>query len=219
MDRDAALAHLQSAMRADDVVVTSLASPSRSWKQRQAPHLSYGASDPMGMGPSFGLGLAYALAADRRRVILLEGDGDLLMNLGMLASIAEVDPPNLKMVVLQNGCYETTGCQPTANTFAVDFAAVARGVGFRRAETVDDAAEVPAAVERLLGSTGLGLLALHVDTDFQPYPPAPAWSIGEEKHQFQLRLAHERAQGFPHPPAPSGGEGEISLLIPQGGEG
>jgi thiamine pyrophosphate-dependent acetolactate synthase large subunit-like protein len=202
MDRGAALSHLRSVMRPDDVVVTSLASPSRAWKEQQAPQLAYGASDPMGMGPSFGLGLAYALQADQRRVILLEGDGDLLMNLGMLASIAEAEPSNLKIVVLQNGCYETTGCQPTANSFAVDFAAVARGVGFQRAETVDDATAVPAAVERLLGSNGLALLALHVDTDFQPYPPAPAWSISEEKHQFQLRLAHERAR-----------------VIPQGGEG
>src|SRR5260370_29461212 len=102
IDRAAALALLAAKLGLSDVVVTSLASPSRSWRQQRAPQLTYGISDPMGMGPSFALGLAMALHADERRVILLEGDGDLLMNLGALAMLAETNPPNLKVVVLQN---------------------------------------------------------------------------------------------------------------------
>jgi thiamine pyrophosphate-dependent acetolactate synthase large subunit-like protein len=193
VDRSAALAALASMLRADDVVLTSLASPSRSWKQQRAPQLTFGISDPMGMGPGFALGLALALQEDGRRVILLEGDGDLLMNLGALAMLAETDPPNLKVVVLQNGCYETTGCQPTANAFEVDFAAIARGTGVRDAETVTGSEAVEAALRRLLEGDGLALLALHVETDWQPYGAAPTWSIAEEKHQFQLRLSAERA--------------------------
>jgi thiamine pyrophosphate-dependent acetolactate synthase large subunit-like protein len=193
VDRRAALTTLASMLRADDVVLTSLASPSRSWKQQRAPQLTFGISDPMGMGPGFALGLALALQEDGRRVILLEGDGDLLMNLGALAMLAETDPPNLKVVVLQNGCYETTGCQPTANAFEVDFAAIARGAGVRTAETVTGAEAVEAALRRLLQGDGLALLALHVETDWQPYGAAPTWSIAEEKHQFQLRLSAERA--------------------------
>src|SRR5262249_36263266 len=119
IDRNRALGQLAARLRTDDVVVTSLASPSRSWRQQHAPQLSYGISDPMGMGPSFALGLALSLEPDGRRVILLEGDGDLLMNLGALAMLAETNPPNLRVLVLQNACYETTGCQPTANGFAV----------------------------------------------------------------------------------------------------
>jgi thiamine pyrophosphate-dependent acetolactate synthase large subunit-like protein len=193
IDRDSALEQLALRLRPDDVVVTSLASPSRSWRQQRAPQLSYGISDPMGMGPSFALGLALSLQEDGRRVILLEGDGDLLMNLGALAMLAETNPSNLKVLVLQNGCYETTGCQPTANGFDVDFAAIARGAGVKRAETIEDRDQVPDGVERLLESDGLALLALHVDTDWTPYGAAPEWSVGEEKHQFQLRLSAERA--------------------------
>lgn len=193
LQRDSTLACLAAQLRDDDVVVTSLASPSRSWRQQRAPQLTYGISDPMGMGPSFALGLALALQADRRRVILLEGDGDLLMNLGALAMLAESRPANLKIVVLQNGCYETTGCQPTANGLDVDFAVVARGAGLVPAETVDQLGDLPPALGRLLHDDGLALLAVRIDTDWQPYGGAPQWSIGEEKHQFQLRLAHERA--------------------------
>jgi thiamine pyrophosphate-dependent acetolactate synthase large subunit-like protein len=75
----------------------------------------------------------------------------------------------------------------------VDFAAVARCAGVSQAETVTDAADIHQALQRLLQNDGLALVALHVDTAFQPYGAAPEWSVGEEKHQFQLRLAAERA--------------------------
>jgi thiamine pyrophosphate-dependent acetolactate synthase large subunit-like protein len=107
--------------------------------------------------------------------------------------LAECRPANLKIVVLQNGCYETTGCQPTANGFDVDFAALARGVGLSSAETIDHPNDLTPAIDRLLQFDGLSLLVVHVDTDWQPYGGAPEWSIGEEKHQFQLRLSAERA--------------------------
>jgi thiamine pyrophosphate-dependent acetolactate synthase large subunit-like protein len=193
LNRDDVLGHLRSYLNRDDVVVTSLASPSRSWKEQAASQLSYAISDPMGMGPSFALGLALALQADERRVILLEGDGDLLMNLGSLAMVADVAPSNLKVIVLQNGCYETTGCQPTANGIDVDFATIARGAGLARAETIRQSEEVDSALGRLLQDDGLGLLALKVDTAWTPYGAAPEWSIAEDKHQFQRRLREERA--------------------------
>jgi thiamine pyrophosphate-dependent acetolactate synthase large subunit-like protein len=193
LNRDTVLGQLQAHLRPEDVVVTSLASPSRAWKQQAAAQLSYGISDPMGMGPSFALGLAYALEHDGRRVILLEGDGDLLMNLGSLAMLADANPSNLKVVVLQNGCYETTGCQPTANAMEVDFATIARGAGVTSTETVELAADVEQALSRLLHTSGLGLLALRIDTEWSPYGAAPDWSVAEDKHQFQRRLQAERA--------------------------
>jgi thiamine pyrophosphate-dependent acetolactate synthase large subunit-like protein len=193
VSRDNLLGHLRGYLKRDDVVVTSLASPSRSWKEQGAPQLTYGISDPMGMGPSFALGLALALRADDRRVVLLEGDGDLLMNLGSLAMLADAAPSNMKMIVLQNGCYETTGCQPTANGMDVDFATIARGAGLLRAETISQSEDVDSALERLLQDEGLGLLAVKVDTAWTPYGAAPEWSIAEDKHQFQRRLREERA--------------------------
>jgi thiamine pyrophosphate-dependent acetolactate synthase large subunit-like protein len=199
LDRNQVLGQLKDLLRPDDVVLTSLASPSRSWRQQAAPHLSYGISDPMGMGPSFALGLAFALQADGRRVILLEGDGDLLMNLGALAMLADANPPNLKLIVLQNGCYESTGCQPTSNALDVDFAVVARGTGIAGAATIDQPAQAEQALVSLLDGDGMGLLAIRVDPAWIPYGAAPQWSTAEEKHQFQLRLHAERAaaRGLP----------------------
>jgi thiamine pyrophosphate-dependent acetolactate synthase large subunit-like protein len=203
LNREQLLNQLRGKLRDDDVVVTSLASPSRAWKQQDAAQLSYGISDPMGMGPSFALGLAYALQADKRRVILLEGDGDLLMNLGALAMLANANPPNLKVLVLQNGCYETTGGQSTPNGFEVDFAEISRGCGFSptrtptptptSARTIDSPADLEPALNDLLERDGLGLLAVRVETSWQPYGAAPEWSIAEERLQFQLRLRAERA--------------------------
>jgi sulfopyruvate decarboxylase subunit beta len=91
----------------------------------------------MGMASSFGLGLA--LAQPERRVVILDGDGALLMNLGSLATAAMHRPPNLVHVVWDNGSWEITGGQPVGSAFGVDLAGVARACGFEqvaRAETL-----------------------------------------------------------------------------------
>jgi len=94
----------------------------------------------LGMASSIGLGLA--LARPDKRVIVLEGDGGLLMNLGSLATIATQQPKNLVLFVLDNRCYENTGCQPSATAHRTKLDDVAKGAGISRAfrwKTVGDA--------------------------------------------------------------------------------
>ncbi len=88
----------------------------------------------MGQGPALGLGLA--LAQPRRGVIVLNGDGSTLMNLGCLVTLA-AHPANLWLFILDNGLYEVTGGQPTAGAGHADFAALARGAGVRRVYAFD----------------------------------------------------------------------------------
>ena len=90
----------------------------------------------MGMASSIGLGLA--LARPDKRVIVLDGDGALLMNLGSLATATMAGVPNLVHVVWDNGGWEITGAQPAGTTFGVDLAAIARGAGFRHISSVDN---------------------------------------------------------------------------------
>jgi phosphonopyruvate decarboxylase len=93
----------------------------------------------MGMASSFALGLALALPA--RRVVVLDGDGALLMNLGSLATAGMHQPPNLVHVVWDNGVWEITGGQPIGSAHSVDLAGVARACGFdhvARVETLRD---------------------------------------------------------------------------------
>ena len=99
----------------------------------------------MGLASSIGLGLA--LARPDVRVFVLDGDGSLLMNLGSLATIGLLRPPNLVVVVMDNEEYATTGGQQTPTAHGADLAAAARALGVD-AVTVRTAAELVAALER-----------------------------------------------------------------------
>ena len=88
----------------------------------------------MGLASSIGLGLA--LAQPDLRVFVLDGDGSLLMNLGSLATIGLLQPPNLVLVVMDNEEYATTGGQPTPTARGADLAAAARAMGIAGASTV-----------------------------------------------------------------------------------
>jgi sulfopyruvate decarboxylase subunit beta len=82
----------------------------------------------MGMASPIGLGIS--LTCDKE-VIVIDGDGSLLMNLGVLGTIAHYRPHNLMIFAIDNGSYGSTGCQPTLTSSCVDLEAAARGLGIR----------------------------------------------------------------------------------------
>ena len=90
----------------------------------------------MGMASSIGLGLA--LARPDLRVVILDGDGSILMNLGSLATERASGVRNLVHVIWDNGGWEITGGQPAGSPFGIDLEAIARGSGFRKTATVAD---------------------------------------------------------------------------------
>jgi len=114
----------------------------------------------MGLISSMGLGLA--VARPDLRVIVLDGDGSILMNLGSLATIARKAPPNLVHIVWDDQVYETTGRQPTHTSAGTDLAGVARGAGIRNAVTVDDEPGFAAAVDRALIEPGPWFIAAKI---------------------------------------------------------
>lgn len=89
----------------------------------------------MGLASSVGLGVA--LARPDRPVVVLDGDGSVLMNLGTLATLARHGPPNLSHVVFDNGAFLSSGGTPTPTAGDVDLVAIARGAGLAGARTVD----------------------------------------------------------------------------------
>lgn len=90
----------------------------------------------MGMASSIGLGLA--IARPDLRVVVLDGDGSVLMNLGSLATEATSRVTNLVHVIWDNGGWEITGGQPAGSPFGIDLEIVARGCGFLKTATVAD---------------------------------------------------------------------------------
>ena len=99
----------------------------------------------MGLASSIGLGLA--LARPDVRVIVLDGDGSLLMNLGSLATIGLLHPANLVVVVMDNQEYATTGGQPTPTAHGADLEAAARAMGISASATVRTEDELRRAME------------------------------------------------------------------------
>ncbi len=188
MRRSAAARIVKARLAPDDVVVVSLGSTNRAWREQRAPQPTYLASDPMGMAPALALGLA--LARPDRRVVLLEGDGDLAMNLGVLVAIAGAAPPNLRVAVFANRRYETGGGQPLAGGERVSFSAIAKGAGWPWAVEARDEAEAASALEQLLARSDLGLVALHIDPEEFRYDSGPGTTTqAEDRALFQRRLA------------------------------
>ena len=143
-----ALAGLAAAEQ-DALLICNIGYPSRElFSVRDRPENFYMLGS-MGLASSIGLGLA--LARPEKRVMVLDGDGSLLMNLGSLASIAHHAPENYLLVILDNCCYGSTGSQPTCTCYCTDLAAVARGAGIREVEKVDD----PEALTRALQGQGV----------------------------------------------------------------
>ena len=94
----------------------------------------------MGLASSIGLGVA--LAQPERKVLVITGDGEMLMGLGSLATVGAVQPANLSVVVLDNEVYGETGQQQTHTAHGVDLAATARACGFASATLVTEVSGV-----------------------------------------------------------------------------
>src|SRR5437660_4661639 len=112
------------------------------------------------MGSASTIGLGIALARPERRVMVLDGDGSLLMQLGSLVTIAGAAPPNYYHFVFDNGLYETTGNQPLPAR--VDFCGLARSAGYRQALSFDGADALQEALPAILAREGPILVRLGI---------------------------------------------------------
>ncbi len=120
--------------------------------------------DAMGQPLAIGLGLAIGMPS-LARVVVVEGDGSLLMGFSALTTVGFLKPSNLVLLVLDNGVYLATGGQPTAAD-RVDLVSVARGCGWADARNVDSSPEdLTAALEWATRAPGPLLLRIPVSTD------------------------------------------------------
>jgi thiamine pyrophosphate-dependent acetolactate synthase large subunit-like protein len=125
----------------------------------------------MGMASSIALGLA--LARPDLRVVVLDGDGSILMNLSSLATERTAAADNLVHVIWDNGGWEITGGQPAGSPFDVDLEVVGRGCGFRKTATVADLDEFRAAFgEAMADIANAWLIVARVAAGDSPYRPS-----------------------------------------------
>jgi thiamine pyrophosphate-dependent acetolactate synthase large subunit-like protein len=144
------------------------------------------------MGGSVAFGLGLALAQPERRVIVLSGDGDLLMGLGSLATVAVQRPANFAVVALDNERYGETGMQETATASGVDLTGVARACGFPLAATVRDETQLAAAIPQIRNAPGPCFFTIKVRAEKLPLvlPPKDGTHL---KLRFRRALLGEAA--------------------------
>jgi thiamine pyrophosphate-dependent acetolactate synthase large subunit-like protein len=145
----------------DEPVVVSLGHPAYDLFAAGDRDLNFYTWGSMGLTSSIALGLA--LARPDRRVVALDGDGSLLMNLGSLATIGDCAPLNLVVFVLDNGLYGTTGGQPTPTSRGADLEAAARSMGIAHTTTVRGAAPLQNALAAVRETPGPWVVVVKVD--------------------------------------------------------
>lgn len=182
------------------VVICGAGSTMFAWQEIGATAPTYYAADAMGLAP--GLALGFALASPDREVLLLEGDGDLIMNMGVLLTIVDAAPANLRIIVFKNDRYETGGGQAIPGSAALRLGAMAEAAGWLWAKEPDvDAspAEVGSAVDDVLKAPAPCLLVVGVDAEPAVYPPPGGPSGVEQRVEFHRQLqpstSHEATEG------------------------
>jgi thiamine pyrophosphate-dependent acetolactate synthase large subunit-like protein len=173
--------------RSSEVVIATMGAEREWLKLSQHPRDFFYVPSAMGQAPTLGLGLA--LARPDLRVVVLNGDGCTLMNLGCLVTIAEQAPRNYSLIVFNNGVYEVTGAQPIAGSGRVDFAAMARAAGIRQVSHIRDIASWKAVVPRILRGPGLEFAVVDVEpiTSGEIGPKAPC-PMTEQIARFSAAL-------------------------------
>ena len=124
----------------------------------------------MGMASSIALGLA--IARPDLRVVVLDGDGSILMNLGSLATEITSGVSNLVHVIWDNGGWEITGGQPAGSPFGVDLETVARGCGFLNTRTVGDLDALRDVLSEAMRDAAAWLIVGKIEAGDSPHRPS-----------------------------------------------
>jgi len=141
------------------------------------PRLDLALSPPPPMGGQASFACALALAQPDRKVVLFDSEGNLVMNLGALATVAEQAPKNFYHFVMDNECYATTGGQPVPNAKNIAYDAIARGAGYPRVFAFDKLDDFAAHIEEIMAGPGPVFVALKVapEIDNKPVSQKGGW--------------------------------------------
>ncbi len=175
--REEALRAIQRGTSKHDIVIATTGFTGRELYACEDRHNQLYVVGSMGCASSLGLGLAWA--RPDRRVVVIDGDGAMLMRLGALATLAYEQPENLVHILLDNEAHESTGGQSTVS-HSMDLPAVARGCGYTRVATVATAADLQTHIEDR--SPGLRLVAMktrHGVPDDLPRPKVTPLQVAE----------------------------------------
>lgn len=183
----AAMLNIFQQYRGDAIVIPGRGG--RHWvKISTCPQRDLPLGDPaMGGHASFAVGLA--LAMPDQKVVVFDSEGDLLMNLGILPTIAEKAPKNFYHFILDNECYATTGGQPVPNAKIVEYDVVARGCGYPRAFAFTALEDFANNIKAILDQPGPVFVTMKVAPEVENTP------IGQ-RQRWQTRTRDQAVHDF-----------------------
>ncbi len=174
-----------AALRNEEVVISTM-STVMPWAALSDGPLDYASvNSAMGHAADFAYGIA--LAQPSRRVIMLNGDGSMLMSLGTLVMIAQRPASNFSLVILQNGTYEVTGNQPIPGAGCMDLETIVRGAGIESVHTIATEADFDAKLPVHLHGPGQQVFIWLVERAEEPIPQ-PKLPIRERTHRLREAL-------------------------------
>lgn len=174
-----------------DAVVVAASAAYREWDALR-PGPANMRCRTLGLVSSIGLGIALSLP--RRKVMVLDGDGALLMNLCGLPTIAWQSPGNLIHIVFDNQVYEASGATATATAAGTDLVEMARGAGYRRAVWARSVEEFRQEVLRWLQGNQLTFIGAKVPPGREPVPASDVDEV-ELKYRFMRHI--QESEGVP----------------------
>ena len=157
--------------RGEAVIVTTVGAGNQAFGLPSVTHrqeLDLPVAGAMGKASSVGLGLA--LAVPDRKVLVLDGDGSLVMNLGTLTTISNMAPANLYHFVFENGVYAVTGGQPVPGVGKLSFQGMAREAGYAACFEFDDTEELATNIDGVLQEKGPVLVCLRTVPEIENTP-------------------------------------------------
>ena len=169
--------------RRGDAVIVTVERASVAWPQISTMPARDISPTVMGKGSSFALGVC--LAQPDTKVIVFDGDGSLLMNLGTLTTVGNMKPKNLYHFVLENGMYATTGGQPIPGQNEISFSGMARESGYVNVYDFDDLEEFDGRIDDVLEAEGPALICVKTT----PNPRLPGQR--PQEHSVRRRTIRE----------------------------
>ena len=153
----------------DNAIVAVQGTSGKHWNQistNEKRDLNIGGA----MGQSTAAIFGVALGVPEEKVVHFDTEGALLMNLGVLASIAGKQPKNFVHFLLDNECYATTGGQPVPNAGNIDYSMIAKGAGYANAYSFEDLEEFSTTLEEIMNQDGPVFVSIKVKPEVENLP-------------------------------------------------
>src|SRR3989338_8041861 len=179
---------ISGALKGEEYVIATTGKPSRELFNVSDRSKNFYMQGSMGHAASIGLGVA--LNQPKKKIVVLDGDGALLMHMGILSSVGFYKPKNFYHIVLDNEAYETTGDQDTTSP-STDFTTIAKACGYVKVVEAANEKDLSAAVKRFEKEDGPFFLRVKINR--QPTPDIPRISSKHSSSQIAENFKHSFA--------------------------